>query len=516
VKEFIATKGGDPPVAPAGKTGAKVLLVDDRPENLRAYEVLLTGVGAELVKADSGDQALAMLLKDGGFAAIILDVNMPGIDGFATARLIRAREVTRGIPIIFVTAFDLDPAEISRAYALGAVDLLGKPVHGDALRAKVTFFVDLFVRTRLAQVFDGALDAVVVMDDKGLIRDWNPQAEIVFGWARAEAVGRPMAETMIPPRFRSAHAQGMAHYQRTGEGPILGKRLELAALRKDGTEFPIELAISVLRFPGERLFSAFIRDISDRKRSEEEIRKLHADLEGRVQERTKSLEDAVKDLETFAYTVAHDLRAPLRSMQGFSEILLLDYADKLGAEGKELAGRIAKSGIRMDRLILDLLTYSRVSREDVPLSGVDLDPLLEGVLNDMKADLDLSHAKIDVQGPLPRVHAHAVVLRQAVQNLLGNAVKFTAPGVWPQVRVWAEKRGQSVRLWFEDNGIGIDAGQRARLFKPFVRLHGSEEYSGTGIGLAIVRRALERMRGTSGFESEPGKGSRFWIELAQA
>ncbi len=470
MKEFIANKGDEAPTALAGQTGAKVLLVDDRPENLRAYELLLAGVGAELVKADSGDQALARLLNDGGFAAIILDVNMPGIDGFATARLIRAREVTRGIPIIFVTAFDLDPAEISRAYALGAVDLLGKPVHGDALRAKVAFFVDLFVRTRLAQVFDGALDAVVVMDDKGLIRDWNPQAEVVFGWTRAEAVGRPMAETMIPMRYRSTHAQGMALYQRTGEGPILGKRLELAALRKDGTEFPIELAISLLRFPGERLFSAFIRDISERKRSEEEIRKLHADLEGRVQERTKSLEDAVKDLETFAYTVAHDLRAPLRSMQGFSEILLLEYADKLGEEGKELAVRIAKSGVRMDRLILDLLTYSRVSREEVPLVGVDLDPLVEGVLNDMKADLDLSHAKVDVQGPLPRVQGHAVVLHQAVQNLLGNAVKFIAPGVSPQVRVWAEKKGKSVRLWFED----------------------------------------------SGFESEPGKGSRFWIELAQA
>lgn len=499
-----------------GRPGAKVLLVDDQPENLQAYEILLAGVGADLVLAASGQEALGHLLGGGGFAAVVLDIKMPGLDGFETARLIRTRAATREIPIILVTGFDLSAEEISHAYALGAVDCLMKPVHGDALRAKVTFFVDLFERTRLAQVFEGALDAVVVMDDQGVIRDWNPKAETIFGWPRILAIGRPMAETLIPPRYRKAHAEGMEHLSRTGEGPILGKHLELSALRRDGTEIPIELSVTLLRFPGERFFCAFIRDITKRRRTEEELRSLNEQLEKRVQERTELLQEAVRELDTFAYTVAHDLRAPLRSMQGFSEILLGEHAEKIGQEGVDLARRIADSGKRMDALIQDLLAYSRLSREKVVIEDVDLSSVIDGILHDLKPDLESRRALIEVDGKVPRVRGHALTLRQAVKNLLENAVKFVGPGIAPRVKVRAEQRGESVRLWIEDNGIGIAAEHQGRLFRPFERLHPPGAYPGTGIGLAIVRRALERMGGQSGLESELGKGSRFWIELARA
>jgi PAS domain S-box-containing protein len=500
--------------SPKGSPTAKVLLVDDRPENLQAYEILLAGLGAHLILAASGHEALAHLLDGGGFAAVVLDIKMPGLDGFETARLIRGRAATREIPIILVTGFDLSPEEITHAYSLGAVDCLLKPVRGEVLRAKVAFFVDLFERSRLAQVFEGALDAVVVMDDKGIIRDWNPKAEVIFGWPKEDAIGRSMAETLIPTRYRKAHADGMAHFRRTGEGPILGKHLELSALRRDGREIPIELSITLLRFPGDRLFCGFIRDITERKRAQEELRSLNEQLESRVRERTQSLQEAMRELDTFAYSVAHDLRAPLRSMQGFSEILLREFPEEVGSRGLDLARRIADSGKRMDALIQDLLSYSRLSREAVAMESVELSTVVEGILRDMKPELDSRKARVDVEVPMPQVRGHAVTLRQAITNLVENAVKFVGPGVVPQVRVWAERRGVSVRLWVEDNGIGIASEHHGRLFRPFERLHRQGEFPGTGIGLAIVRRALERMGGRAGLESEAGKGSRFWIELA--
>ena len=240
---------------------------------------------------------------------------------------------------------------------------------------------------------------------------------------------------------------------------------------------------------------------------------MNSELERRVEQRTAELQEALKELEAFTYTVAHDLRAPLRAMHGFGQILLEDHAAGMDETAREYLRQIVESGDRMDVLITDLLTYSRLSRQEVPLERIELDLVADQVLHEMAAELEGCGAEVHVERPLPTAIGHGVTLSQSLSNLVSNAAKFVAPGVAPRITIRGESRGDKVRLWVEDNGIGIAPEYHGRLFKVFERLHGREEYSGTGIGLAIVRRAVERMHGRAGLESAPGRGSRFWIEL---
>lgn len=260
-----------------------------------------------------------------------------------------------------------------------------------------------------------------------------------------------------------------------------------------------------------------LEDVTERRKAEEEIARMNTALESRVRERTAQLEGARGEMEAFSYSVAHDLRAPLRAMHGFAYALLEDYADRpLDEEGREYLRRIMESSGRMDALIQDLLAYSRLAREEIPLQPLEPLALLREVLAEMSPELESRGAQVEVDEGCPAVQAHGVTLKQVLTNLLSNAVKFVAPGVRSRVRVYAEATDRKVRLFVEDNGIGIERKYLDRIFRVFERIHRSEEYAGTGVGLAIVRRAVERMGGSVGVESEPGKGSRFWIELDRA
>jgi len=254
-------------------------------------------------------------------------------------------------------------------------------------------------------------------------------------------------------------------------------------------------------------------EVAVRMAQEAEVRRLNDDLERRVKERTASLVEMVRELDTFAYTVAHDLRTPIRAMQGLSNILIEDFTPRLGVEGRDLALRIARAGERMDALIRDLLAYSRLSREEIVLGAVDLARMLREILKEAEGEIAARGAEVRVEGTLPRVRGHEITLRQAVTNLVSNALKFTAPGERPRVRIRAEREAGRVRLWVEDQGIGIAREDQSRIFRVFERIHAGDRYPGTGIGLAIVRRALERMHGSVGLDSDAGKGSRFWVEL---
>jgi PAS domain S-box-containing protein len=238
-------------------------------------------------------------------------------------------------------------------------------------------------------------------------------------------------------------------------------------------------------------------------------------LERQVNERTASLREVMAQMEEFSYTVSHDLRAPVRAMRGYADIILQDHGWRLDRDARELLTRILRNGARMDRLILDLLTYSRLNRRDLRLEPVSLDKLVRDVVQqypDMRPD----RADINVDGPLPDVIAHEPSLTQVVSNLLSNAVKFVPPNGRPQVRVSVDRRDAQARLWIEDNGIGIKPEHQSRLFGMFERIHPEQNYEGTGIGLAIVRKAIERMNGAVGMESDGVSGSRFWIELPMA
>ncbi len=245
-------------------------------------------------------------------------------------------------------------------------------------------------------------------------------------------------------------------------------------------------------------------------------RRFRQDLERQVESRTTELTQVNRELDAFAYTISHDLRAPLRSMHGYADALVEDYGASLPEEGRGFTQRIVAAADRMENLIQDILTYSRLARGEVNLRPVALEQIVNQVLAQSEQTVSDASARIEVERPLPSVKAHPPTLVQAIENLLSNAIKFVSPGSKPYIRIRAEREANSVRLWFEDNGIGIDPAHQERVFQPFQRLHGVETYPGTGIGLAIVRRSLERMGGGCGVVSKPGEGSRFWIELPAA
>jgi signal transduction histidine kinase len=246
------------------------------------------------------------------------------------------------------------------------------------------------------------------------------------------------------------------------------------------------------------------------------VRDAQTRLEDQVRERTAELEERNDELEAFGYSISHDLRAPLRAMQGFSQALLEDCGDRLDAMGREYAERIVAGAKRMDELIRDLLAYSRVSRAELKLVRVPLTPVAHSALAELSGALRARNASVHVDEPLPTVMGHPATLSQVLTNLLGNGLKFVPPERIPELRVRAERHNGLVRVWVEDNGIGIAPEHQARIFRVFERLHSNDDYPGTGIGLAIVRKAVERMGGQVGVESSLGHGSRFWVELRTA
>jgi signal transduction histidine kinase len=262
----------------------------------------------------------------------------------------------------------------------------------------------------------------------------------------------------------------------------------------------------------------------------EHARRAEEALEHTVATRTRELQETVHDLEAFSYSVAHDMRAPLRAMQGFASMLTEDCSGELGSSGKEYLRRIAKSANRLDALIQDVLNYSKLIRAELNLEAVDAHAFIQGIVESYP-NLQPPLADIKLEGRLPTVMVNPAAFTQIISNLLGNAVKFVAPGTKPQIRVWAEAvpaaeqkansdpseppSSQHVRLWIEDNGIGIPADAHERIFLMFQRINPPGQFEGTGIGLTIVRKAVQRMGGEVGVVSELGKGSKFWIELNQ-
>ncbi|MBL9211674.1 MAG: response regulator, partial [Opitutaceae bacterium] len=258
----------------------------------------------------------------------------------------------------------------------------------------------------------------------------------------------------------------------------------------------------------------------ERDHSESALRETQAQLaehaqrlEERVQERTARLQETISELESFSYSISHDMRAPLRAMQSFAQILAEDCGDRIGPDGKDYIRRIIGASDRMDRLIQDVLTYSRVTRTEVSLVPVDVESLVDGI-RETYPQFQPPQARIEIRRPIARVVGNEASLTQCLANLIGNAIKFVAPGVTPHVEIWSEVYGDRVRLYVRDNGIGIDPDAHEKIFHIFYQLDRS--YPGTGIGLAVVRKAAERMGGRIGLESAPGRGSTFHLDLAKA
>ncbi len=359
-------------------------------------------------------------------------------------------------------------------------------------------------RNRLGAIVDSSDDAIVSKDLQGVIQTWNRAAERMFGFSAQEAIGRSI--TLIIPEERLHEEDEVLNRIRRG---LRVDHFETVRRRKDGTLIPISLTVSPVRDHAGQIVGAskMARDLSA-------LRAYATTLEQTVRERTASLELANSQLESFAYSVSHDLRAPLRGMHGLAHALLHDYGAALDERARDYAQRIVLEATQLDQLIQDLLAYSRLTRIDVTLEAVNVREVVETALHNLDGDIRDSRASIEIEPNLPKLKANRPVLIQVLTNLISNAIKFG--GAQPKVRVRAEQDNGTVRIWVEDQGIGIDPRHQERIFRAFERLHGIEEYPGTGIGLAIVQKGIERLGGRVGVESQEGRGSQFWFELPKA
>jgi PAS domain S-box-containing protein len=365
---------------------------------------------------------------------------------------------------------------------------------------------------RVRLVVDTALDAVVTIDEAGLITSWNREAERTFGWRGGEILGKPLAETIIPPRYREAHERGMKHFVASREGPVLNRRIEITALRRSGEEFPVELAITPIQTGGRFIFSAFLREITERKRADDEIRKLNASLEQRVQHRTAELEAANRELEAFSYSVSHDLRAPLRHIDGFLDLLRRDTASNLSESGSRYLDVISRAAVQMGTLIEDLLAFSRTGRAEMRRARVETGGLVDEVITEMAHDLKGRSIRWDI-GPLPDVEGDRAMLKQVWTNLIANAVKYTRTRDLAEIIIRGDDGNGRAEFSIRDNGVGFDMQYAGKLFGVFQRLHRPEEFEGTGIGLANAQRIMLRHGGTIRAESELDRGSVFSFVL---
>jgi PAS domain S-box-containing protein len=367
----------------------------------------------------------------------------------------------------------------------------------------------------LIGALEAAANGIVITDNEGVIVWANDAFTTLTGYSVAEAVGKK-------PSLLKSGKHERAVYKNLWDTILAGRvwHGEIINRRKDGTFYTEEMTITPLKDSLGKIahFVAVKQDVTERKRIEQALEEaqrqtkaLADDLEKRVEDRTTMLEKTIAELEAFSYSLAHDMRAPLRAIQGYLQIVLENLGTKIDAADIDFMQKAVSAAQRMDRMVLDMKTFTQIVHETVVIEPMDVGKLIWDIIQ-KRPELQPPQAEITVASPLPEVMGNEASLIQCFINLLDNAVKFVAPGVKPQVHVYSEQRDSVVRLWFVDNGIGIEADAQRGLFKLFQRGH-SSHYTGTGIGLAIVRKSADRMGGEVGVESEVGKGSRFWLQL---
>ncbi|MBI4458993.1 MAG: PAS domain S-box protein, partial [Acidobacteria bacterium] len=381
---------------------------------------------------------------------------------------------------------------------LDSVEKLG-PRLGDLFGRKRAEQILRSSEERFRAVAETANDPIISANTEGNIIYWNQGAERTFGYGGSELIGKPLT-LLMPERFHGAHRQGLRRYLLTGEAHVIGKTVELAGRRKDGSEFPLELSLASWKTSEGTFFTGVIRDITERKESEEALRK-----------QTAELARSNADLQQFAYVASHDLQEPLRMVTAYMQLLTERYQGKLDAEADEFIGYAVDGATRMKQLITDLLTYSRVSTRPEEMTLTDCEAALGDALLSLEAAVRESGAVV-THDPLPTVMANRGQLVQLLQNLIGNAIKFRRSEA-PRVHLSSLRTRTEWHFSVSDNGIGIHPEQRERIFVIFQRLHDRIEYPGTGIGLALCKKIVERHGGRIWVESAPSQGSVFFFTL---
>jgi signal transduction histidine kinase len=398
------------------KSPVKLLVVDDREDNLFSIETILEKDNYTIVKASSGRAALKVLLQQHDFTLILMDVQMPDMNGFETASLIYEREKLRHIPIIFITAHNHGEEKMYEGYKMGGVDFIYKPINPELLRYKVSVFVELYQKTH----------------------------------------------------------QLLAHESKL-----------IAANRK------------------------LEKEVEERKITEEKIRLLNQQLV----ENNLQLKNTIEELDRFAYVASHDLQEPLRKILVFSDKIQTKYKSSIDEEMYRNLEKIVRASERMQSLINDLLRFSRQTTTNEDFTLLPLNELIQDVLTDMEIDIEKTSASVQV-GNLPQIWAIPSQMRQLFQNLISNAIKFRKPDDVPVIQVTADdQRTDRFRIIIQDNGIGFDPKYADEIFMVFKRLHSYHEFEGSGVGLSICKKIIDRHNGMIRAESKVGSGSRFIIDF---
>jgi len=530
---------------------ARILMVDDRVENLVALEAILQPLGHVLVRAGSGEEALRqVLLQD--FAVILLDVQMPGMNGFETAQLIKSRERSQATPIIFLTAISKEEEYVFEGYSAGAVDYLFKPFNPEILRSKVGVFVELYLKTvqlrrqdellregerrevelrhraqlleseaRYAGIVDFALEAIVTFGADRRITLFNAAAEGVFGCDIEQALGSSIDRFFDPPlELEPAPARG-------GGGDPHGQSAvrEAVGVRAGGERFPVEFSLSSLMQGDERVFTLILRDISERRRAEEALKAQAVSLANSTEElrvlneelnrRTVELERAMGARSRFYANMSHELRTPINAIMGYSSLLLDRIYGPLNEQQESSIERTHKAANHLLELVNDILDLSKIEagKMELQLESVGFPELIQ--------DLFVTVAPFAEQHGVPlsletRTTPFTIVsdarrVRQILLNLLSNAIKFG--GGRPVRVVCGRSEDGGLQVEVVDRGEGIAPEDREKIFDEFVQLEQAHNTQGTGLGLPISRRLAELLGGSLTVDSVQGEGSTFTLSL---
>ncbi len=360
---------------------------------------------------------------------------------------------------------------------------------------------------KFRNLLESAPDAMVIVNNKGQIELVNAQTEKLFGYDRAELLGQPV-EILVPQRFQGPHVGHRQEYVQSPHARLIGAKLELYGRRKDGTEFPVEISLSPLQTGGVTLVSSAIRNVTNRRQAEEHIRELNSQLNDKLAE----LSSVNKELEAFSYSVSHDLRAPLRHIDGFARILKEEHATEISAEGLRYLDRVLQAANHMGHLVDDLLNLARIGRREIVRQAVDPDGMVRQAIADLSPETPERSIEWRIE-PLPEVDCDSGLLKLVFSNLLSNAVKFTRYRRHAVIEVGTREANGALAFFVRDNGVGFDPKYADKLFGVFQRLHRQEDFEGTGIGLATVQRIVHRHRGAIWAESEPDKGATFFFTL---
>ena len=529
---------GHPPDTPrttprssvALRNQVEILMVDDRPENLLALEAILEPLGQRLVKAHSGEEALRKLLTH-DVAVILLDVQMPGMSGFDTAQMIKSRERTRFIPIIFLTAISKEEDYVFRGYQVGAVDYISKPFQPDVLRAKVAVFVDLHLKqkrlgeqeallrdserrmtemrhmremlqseARFKEIVSTAMDAIVIFDEQERITLFNGAAERMFSIPGEQAVGKLISD-LFPEKESVKELREMCGHvgARDGDGEGVQQVASLNGLRTSGEIFPVEASISCFEGKDGKQYTLIVRDISERMRQQEQ------------------LDRAMAARSRFYASMSHELRTPINAVLGYSTLLLENIYGPLNEKQAEGIQRTQRAARHLLELVNDVLDLSKIEagKIDLRLQPVSFPSIVEELFVTVRPLADKHHTSLAMEhsGEPITIVSDPRRVRQILLNLLSNAIKFGA-GKPICVRIQrAADEGVSVEVI--DQGEGIPEADQERIFQEFVQLNKAQLQEGTGLGLPISKRLAELLNGSLTLHSEAGKGSTFRLVLPQ-